>query len=138
MAEDLAADFRPIHEAATAAFNEGDLDRAVAGLPDDFEWQPYDTDLEEGVVRGPDALKSYFAAYREVFDEWNSEPLEYEQVGEGTVLIHHRITGTSRGAGVPVREEVFEVWEFEGGVPRRVRQFPSRERAIAEAGGPTT
>jgi ketosteroid isomerase-like protein len=129
--DDLAAAFRPIHEAATEAFNEGDLDRAVAGLPDDFEWRSYTTDPEQTVVRGPEALKRYFTSYREVFDEWRSDPLSYEQVGSSAVLVHHRISGTSRGAGVPVAEEIFELWEFEVAGPRRVRQFGSREEALA-------
>jgi ketosteroid isomerase-like protein len=131
--DELAAAFRPIHEAATAAFNEGDLDAALGGLPDDFEWRPYSSDPEQSVVRGPEALKRYFAGYREVFDEWHSDPLSYEQVGESRVIVHHRITGTSRAAGVPVTEEVFEVWEFEGGVPMRVSQFESRELALEAA-----
>ena len=132
MSDELVDAFRPLHEAAIAAFNEGDLDGAVAGISDDFEWRPYDTDLQEKVVRGPRALKQYFAGYREVFSAWRSDPLSYEQVGDSAVLIHHRITGTSRGAGVPVHEEVFELWEFENLVPKRVRQFPSREQALAD------
>ena len=131
MSDELVDAFRPLHGAAIAAFNEGDLDGAVSGIPDDFEWHPFDTDLQETVVRGPQALKQYFAGYREVFTEWRSDPVSYEQVGNRAVLIHHRITGTSRGAGVPVREEVFELWEFEDVVPKRVRQFPSREKALA-------
>jgi hypothetical protein len=135
VSDELVAAFRPVHAAATEAFNEGDLDRALVGLPDDFVWEPYDTDLEQTVLRGHEELKRYFAGYREVFDEWRSDPVAYEQIGDSAVLIHHRITGTSRGAGVPVREEVFELWEFEGAVPRRVRQFESREKAVAAVGG---
>ncbi len=135
MAEDLAARFRPLHQAGTEAFNSGDLNRALGGLPDDFEWHPYDVDPEESVIRGPVAIGEYFRKYRDVFDEWHSEPLEYEQVGEAVVLVHHVITGTSRGAGVPVTVDVFEVWEFDRDVPRRVHQFGSRDEAIAEIEG---
>jgi hypothetical protein len=135
VAEDLAARFRPIHQAGTEAFNSGDLDRALGGLPDDFEWHPYDVDPEESVVRGPAAIGDYFRKYRDVFEEWHSEPLDYDQVGEAVVLVHHVITGTSRGARVPVTVDVFEVWEFEGDVPKRVHQFGSRDEAIAEIEG---
>ena len=135
MAEDLAARFRPVHQAGTEAFNSGDLDRALDGLPEDFEWHPYDVDPEESVIRGPEATKAYFRKYREVFDAWHSEPLEYEQIGTSAVLVHHVITGTSRGAGVPVKVEVFEVWEFDGDVPKRARQFGSRKEATATIEG---
>jgi SnoaL-like domain len=127
--DDLAARFRPIHEASTEAFNRGELDAALGLLPENFEWHPYDADLEETSVRGPADLKGYFTKYREVFDEWRSDPVSYEQVAEQVVLVHHVITGTSRGAGVPVRVEVYELWEFESDVPQRVRQFGSREEA---------
>jgi ketosteroid isomerase-like protein len=135
VAEDLAARFRPVHEAGAGAFNSGDLDRALDGLPDDFEWHPLDVDPDESLIRGPAAIKDYFQKYREVFDEWHTEPLEYEQLGASAVLVHHVITGTSRGAGVPVKVEVFEVWEFDGDVPKRARQFASREEATATVEG---
>ena len=131
MADDLAARFRPIHEAATDAFNAGDLDRAVGGLPEEFEWQPYEVDPEETALRGPEAIKHYFSNYREVFEDWHSQPLEYEQLGEATVLVRHIITGKSRGAGVPVRVEVFELWDFDGELPIRARQFGTRAEALA-------
>ena len=134
MANDLAARFRPVHEAAAEAFNAGDLDRALGGLPEDFEWHPYDVDPEESVIRGPDAVKAYFAKYRDVFEGWHTEPRTYEQLGDSAVLIHHTITGTSRGAGVPVEIQVFEVWEFEGDVPKCVWQYGSREEARAARG----
>jgi ketosteroid isomerase-like protein len=135
VADDLAARFRPVHQAGVDAFNSGDLDRALDGLPEDFEWHPYDVDPEESVIRGPQATKAYFHRYMEVFDKWHSEPLEYEQLGESAVLVHHVITGTSRGAGVPVEIQVFEVWEFDGELPKRVRQFGSREDAEAAVRG---
>ena len=135
MAEDLAARFRPIHEAGTQAFNDGDLEGALGGLPETFEWHPYDADPEESVLRGPEEVQRYFGKYREVFADWHSEPLEYKQLGESTVLVHHVITGTSRGAGVPVEIEVFEVWDLDDLQPRRVRQFTSRVEAMAAATG---
>jgi ketosteroid isomerase-like protein len=134
VSDDLVARFRPIHQAGTEAFNSGDLDGALGGLPDDFEWQPYDVDPEESLIRGPEAVKDYFRRYREVFEEWHSQPLHYEAAGDSAVLVHHLITGKSRGAGVPVTVDVFEVWEFDGDVPRRVRQFSSRGEALASLG----
>ena len=134
MPDDLAARFRPVHEAGTEAFNAGDFDRALGGLPDDFEWHPYDVDPEEDVIRGPEAVAAYFARYRDVFESWHTDPREYEQLGESAVLIHHVITGQSRGAGVPVTVDVYEVWEFEGDLPKRVWQYDSREEAVAARG----
>ena len=136
MADDLVARFRPLHEAGARAFNAGDLDTALAGVRPDFEWHPYDADPEQSVIRGPDAVRRYFAGYREVFDEWHTEPLGYEQMGDDAVLVHHVITGTSRGAGVPVEIEVWEIWEVgDDLLPTRVRQFTDRDAALEAHSG---
>ena len=79
MAEDLLSSFRAGYEQSSEAFNEGDIDRALSGMPEELEW--------------------------------------------------HAVN--SRGAGVPVEVEIWEVWEFEEMRPVRVRQFLSREEALA-------
>jgi uncharacterized protein len=133
--EALLVLFEPLHRNATEAFNEGDLDAALGGLPEDLEWHPFSTDPQPAVHRGPDEIKRWFEDYRSVFDEWRSVPEAYERAGEASILIHHVIQGTSRGAGVPVEVDVFEIWEFDGAQPVRVRQFDSRESALAAAPG---
>jgi ketosteroid isomerase-like protein len=128
--EDLLDRFRTVHAKATEAFNRGDLHTALAGLPPDLEWHPLSTDPEPAVHRGPGQIREWFEEYRSVFDEWESKPLEYAQLGAATILVHHVIRGTSRGARVPVEVNVFEVWEFDGGRPVCVRQFDSRAVAL--------
>ena len=134
MAEDLLSNFRTTYEQSSAAFNEGDLDRALSGTPEDLEWHAVSEDPEQTVLRGPAEIKGFFQGFRSVFDEWRVEPLSFEQPSEASVLVHHVIRGTSRGAGVPVEVETWEVWEFEEMQPVRVRQFLSREEALASIG----
>ncbi len=131
MPESLLDAFIAIHREGTQAFNEGDLDRALAGLPDRVEWQAVSDDPEVTVLRGPEQIREWFDGFRAVFDEWRSEPLEYEQLDDRTVFVHHVIRGTSRGAGVPVEVDTFELWELEGLQPVRIRQFQSRQEALA-------
>ena len=134
MAEDLLSWFPASYEQGSAAFNEGDLDRALAWLPEDLEWYPPSEDPDTRVLRGPAEVTRWFEEFRALFDEWRIEPAGFEQPTEGSVLVNHVIRGTSRAAGVPVEVVTFELWEFEDGRPFRVRQFFSRDDAVAAAG----
>lgn len=133
MPEDLLTTFRALYGQSTVAFNEGDLDKALGGLADDFEWHAPEEDADHTVFRGPKEVKGWFAEMRDVFDDWRIELQDFEQLSDSTLLVHHVITGTSRGAGVPVEIHTYEVWEFEAMRPVRARQFLSREAAMAAA-----
>ena len=135
MAEALLSWFPASYQQGTEAFNEGDLAGALAWLPDDLEWHATSLDPETRVLRGPAEVIRYFEQFRAVFDDWRIEPLGFEAPTEGSVLVNHAIRGTSRAAGVPVEVITFELWEFEDGRPFRVRQFFSREEALAAAAG---
>jgi len=135
MAETGLERFIAMHKAGTDAFNRGDLADAVSVFSEDTEWHAVSEDPESNVLRGPEAIKLFFEEYRSVFDEWQSEPLGYEEIREGMALVHHVIRGTSRGAGVPVEVDTWEVWEVdvESQQPQRVRQFLSRDEAMEAA-----
>ncbi len=133
MAEDLLSNFRAGYERSAAAFNEGDLDRALAGMPEDLEWHAVSEDPEQSVLRGPAEIRGFFQGFRNVFDRWRIEPISFEQLAEASILVHHVIRGTSRGAEVPVEVETWELWEFEEMRPVRVRQFFSHHQAVAAA-----
>jgi ketosteroid isomerase-like protein len=133
--------FIAMHKAGIEAFNRGDLDAALATFPEDAEWHSaaarsvFGHDPEASGLRGPDAVKRFFEELRSVFDEWRSEPLEYEEVREGTALVHQVLRGTSRGAGVPIEFDTWDLWEVDTETlqPVRVRQFPSRADALEAA-----
>ena len=134
MAEELLSWFPASYQQGSEAFNEGDLAGALGWLPDDLEWHATNQDPETRVLRGPAEVIRYFEQFRSVFEDWRIEPLSFEGPTEGCVLVNHAIRGTSRAAGVPVEVITFELWEFEGDRPFRVRQFFSREEALAAAG----
>jgi hypothetical protein len=131
VAEDLLSTFRAGYEQSAAAFNEGEIDTALSGLPEDLEWYAVSENPEQSVLRGPAEINGFFQGFRNVFDEWRVEPVEFDQLSEASILVHHVIRGTSRGARVPVEVETWEVWEFEETRPARVRQFLSHEEALA-------
>jgi ketosteroid isomerase-like protein len=132
--DDLLEMWSAVYQQAAAAFNEGDLDKALGGLPKDFEWHSPGEDADHGVYRGPEQVKTWFAEMQSVFDDWQIKLQGFERLSDQTVLVHHVISGISRGAGVPVEVQTWEVWEFEDSQPVRARQFLSREAALAAAG----
>jgi hypothetical protein len=135
MPADLLSTFRAGYEQSSVAFNEGDLEKALGGLGEDFEWHAPSEDPEHTVYRGPGEVRRWFADMQSVFDEWHIELQGFEQLSENTILVDHIIRGISRAAGVPVEVHTYEVWEFKGIQPVRARQFLSREAALAAAGG---
>ena len=133
MAEDLLTNFRAVYEQSAEAFNKGDLDTALGGLAPDLEWHAPSEDADHTVYRGPAEIKRWFEEMRSVFDQWHIELQDFEQLADSTLLVHHVISGTSRGAGVPVEVHTYEVWDFEDMRPVRARQFLSRDAALAAA-----
>jgi hypothetical protein len=129
--EDLLSTFRAVYEQSAVAFNEGDLDKVVGGLPEDFEWHAPSEDMDHAVLRGRAEIKGWFEEFTGVFDQWRIESPEFEQRSESMVLVHYVMRGTSRGARVPVEVHNYEVWEFDGLRPLRARQFLTREKALA-------
>jgi ketosteroid isomerase-like protein len=134
VADQLLSGFRALYEQSAVAFNDGDLERALGGLAEDFEWHAPEEDADHTVYRGPAQIKGWFAEMQSVFDDWRIALQGFERLSEDTILVHHVITGTSRGAGVPVEVDTYEVWEFDGMRPVRARQFLSSETARAAAG----
>jgi hypothetical protein len=133
VAEDLLNWFRASYEQGSAAFNDGDLQTALGWLPEELEWHAVSADPEQQLLRGPAEVIRWFEEFRSVFDDWRIEPLGFEQPADGAVLVDHVIRGTSRAARVPVEVRTYELWEFDGTRPVRVRQFFSREEALAAA-----
>jgi ketosteroid isomerase-like protein len=146
MPDDLVSRFRTTYEASAAAFNEGDLDQALGMLPEDIEWHAPSEFPDHRIYQGPAEIKVWFEELRSIFDRWQIELRHFDQLSDGAILVHHVIRGTSRGAGVPVEVVTYELWEFSPLTesshqawqflemrPIRVRQFASREEALAAA-----
>jgi hypothetical protein len=136
MAKGTFEQFIAMHKAGTEGFNRGEFESVLAIFPEDAEWHAVSDDPEASVLRGPEEITRWFEGFREIFDEWKSEPLGYEELGRGMALVHHVIRGTSRGAGVPVEVYTWEIWELdtESLQPVRVRQFRTREEAMEVLG----
>jgi ketosteroid isomerase-like protein len=126
--------FQAAFLAGNEAFNRGDLAAAFAALPPDCEWHSvaYAT---ERVLLGPDQVCRFFEdEIFGMFRGWRSEPVHFLQAGDGVFVILLSGRGTGSSSGAPVHLDLSEVWELRGGVPVRVREFPTWEEALSAAG----
>ena len=135
MPDELLSNFRQGFAQSVEAFRQGDLDSVVQGLPGDLEWHSTSEDPERAVHRGPEQIKELFERFFAVFDEWRVDLRDVERISERALLADYVLRGTSRSAGVPVKLDVYEVWEFDGPRPFRVRQFRTREAALEATAG---
>jgi ketosteroid isomerase-like protein len=125
--------FRAAFLAGNEAFNRGDFAAAFAALPPDCEWHSvaYAT---ERVLVGPEQVCRFFE--NEIFDMfrgWRSEPVHFLHAGDGVFVVLLSGHGTGSSSGAPVHLDLAEVWELRGGIPVRVREFPTWEEALSAA-----
>jgi ketosteroid isomerase-like protein len=85
--------------------------------------------VEPGVRRGRRTL----AAIRDAYDEVKIIPNEFADAGDDVVVVA-TITGTSKGAGVPISREHGYVWTIRDGKAIRFRWFNSGAEAFEAAG----
>jgi ketosteroid isomerase-like protein len=114
-------------------WRERDLDAALAGLPDDFEWVV--PGHPEGAVRhGPHAVTDFF---RDWIDQWDEPDTEWqlELTRPDTVLALVITRGRGRASGVPVEMSFAQVWTFRDGEPARMVLYPDPDKGRAAAGG---
>jgi ketosteroid isomerase-like protein len=113
-------------------WREGELERALRGLDDDFEWEATDY-LDEGSRRGPDSVIRFFRDWIDVWDdlevEWQLQELDPERA---LAVVH--MTGRSRGSGVPGEMHFGQIWEMRGGRFKRMRMYTDVEQARRAAG----
>lgn len=119
------------HDAMEASDREG-LDRMLEQIAHpDCEWTPLVATVEGG-YRGKEHTREFFSDFLDSF-EVRYSAREVREVGDGDVLFLCTMNARGRGSGVDVVQEMGVLYEFEGGLLRRGRAYPSHDRAIAAA-----
>jgi ketosteroid isomerase-like protein len=108
------------------------LERALEGLPEDFEWVV--PGLPEGDVRhGPEGVAEFFHEWTEPFDDLEVEWDLHEAGPERALaLIHMR--GRGHESGVPVEMRFGQLWTFRGGAAIRMVVYNDLDEARRAAG----
>ena len=119
---------------ANAQFNEGNLEDAWGAMAADFEYRPPSNFPSPPVLRGPDQIIDYFRSVRKALPDSRGEPLEFLEAGDGRILVHVRMSGAAPRTDAEGESDLFQVWEFEGDRPVRVREFTDHHDAYRSAG----
>jgi ketosteroid isomerase-like protein len=97
---------------------------------DDIEWHAIG-----GRWQGVDAGRAYLDAWLDLFDPFETEPLEVIDTGDERVVIYLRYSGRAKGSGLEVPPEYFAiVAELRGGRMVRAREYETREQALEAVG----
>jgi ketosteroid isomerase-like protein len=117
------------------AWNRGDVDAWVQASHPDVEWSSQVARRLEGpetVYRGKAGLRRYWAEWHAVWD-LTIEITELRDLGD-TVLAIGRVRTHGEASGVDLDQEVAYVYEFEGGLARKIRSYFDLQEALAAVG----
>jgi ketosteroid isomerase-like protein len=135
---ELLKAFREAFEEGNRAWNEGDVKRAYAALPDQLEYHLSPTWPEARVLRSRDEVIAYFEGFQETFPDARTSSHEYIEADEGTLIVGFRVTGSGRSSGAGTEMEIWQVWKVrtldDGLTITSVTEFNDRQDALQAAG----
>jgi ketosteroid isomerase-like protein len=113
------------------AWDAGGVAAAVPFLASDAEMQLDPVILDEGVLRGREAISAYLTSVVEqLWDEFGVECTDYESVGARHVVVDVRMSGHGRESGAPVEQRFVEALELRGGNVVWLGVYPDRATAV--------
>ena len=135
MADPNVEALKPVY----ADWRRGDWSSKFEGLlARDFEWRWSDefgslADSSGGADSDPRSWAARLREWLSTWDDWRCEAEDYVPIGDH-VLVLCRYSGTAKSSGVPVDVEGAHLWTLEGGTPKRLVVYSSRDQARAAAG----
>lgn len=119
---------------AYAHWAGGDLEGTLELSTDDFEFIPaIAAGVEGGSVKGPDAVRSFFAGLEETWETFRIEMDEFREIGDRVMAIG-RLTAKGRGSELELDQPMYAVVTFREGKIARMESFLDRDAAEAAAG----
>jgi ketosteroid isomerase-like protein len=129
MSEENLAALKRLYERLAA----GDLQAGADLFDRCFVFISDPGDLEGQVHYGLDAFTAYMRRFRDIWEDMRFEAMDYREV-ENTFLVRVRRTGIGRQGGVPLDEEVFNLWTFQGAKAIRLEVLREEGEALKAAG----
>ena len=83
---------------------------------------------------GPSAVRDYFAAFDEAFDDVRIELEEVLGTDGDSLILRARVTGRGRGSGIAVDQDYFQVWTIAEGKVQRLVSRSDLPSALDAAG----
>lgn len=124
------ADIRAILEQAYSAFNQRDIEGALARMTDDVRWPKAS---EGGMVVGKDEIRAYWTRQWGEFDP-HVEPIEVIERGGGRFAVRVHQLVKSLGGDVLADGEVWHVYTITNGL---IERMELGEDGTESEGGPS-
>ena len=117
-------------------FARGDLEAVLERLDPEVEWEPAIAPiLGVETIRGREAVLAFFVRdLSEGFDEFRAEPLAYEDLGDGGVLVTIRYAGRGESSGLEIDQTFVSLYRFRNGMTVGMHDYHTREEALEAAG----
>jgi len=116
---------------AFAAFGDGDLERLGDLVTDDVV--VYRAEPDGATSQGLDGFLQLTAEWTEDFVDWTTIPGEFTDAGD-RVLVRVRQSARGEASGVPLSEDWWFVYEFEGARIARMSIYAHQDDALEAVG----
>ncbi len=117
-----------------AAVTRRDVEAVEAVISEDFEFESTFAASEGRVFRGPTAIRDYFAAVDEAFEEIRIELVDVLGEDEGRVALRARVNARGRGSGLEINHVYGQVWTVADGTVVHVASYLDPDEARRSVG----
>jgi ketosteroid isomerase-like protein len=114
-----------------AAFNRGDAEGVLSILADDVECFISQELMNAGTYLGHEGFMQMIGAWNEAWQSVEVEIVTTEELDPEHLLVEVDQHAIGAGSGVPVEMTVFWLFQFRGGLVRRLLMHADRESAVA-------
>ena len=121
---------------AWEAWARGDLEAVMATFDDEVEWDTtrYEGWPETGIYKGRDAVREFFIAWRDSWDQYEVGVDEYIDAGEDCVVVVAWQRGIGRDSQVPVEMHWAQVIYLRDGLGHRLQVWSDIDAALEAVG----
>ena len=99
-------------------------------LREDVEWYPPADEPDNGMRRGAERVAAYVRGWAASFDDYHVAVEGIFERGD-SVFVPARLIGRIRDGSTELSQPVTQVWTIDGGLVIRVREFRTKEEALA-------
>lgn len=116
------------------ALNRGEIGGILAFVHPDFETVvPPELSAEPSAYRGHDGVRRYFESFSDVMRDIRFNADHIWDAGDA-VVVALRLTARGKETGIPVEQQVGQVWTIHDGMAVRVQNFVTVLEALESVG----
>jgi ketosteroid isomerase-like protein len=122
-------------QAQFEAFVRGGLDAMEEYWDPDIDWRAMEGAPDDvGEIRGPAAMRRYYAEWVEMFDDIKIVATVVRDMGDGRVVTEQQVTAKAKRGGGITRLDYAAVQTVRDGKVVRGREYATVEEALAATG----